>query len=69
MLILSRNYDDEVFFYDKTTGKELGSIKVCRIHGQQVRLGFTFDNNICILRDKVINEHGTPLPGGTLQKP
>ncbi len=55
LILTSRPIDGPIWLIDEDTGQET-QINVIAVEGQQVRLMFTAEDNITILRDKIYKE-------------
>ena len=56
MLVLSRTRSSEVILIDAATGREIARVRVSDIRGDNVKLGFTADSNVKIMRAELVED-------------
>lgn len=60
MLVLSRERGERVKLVDQATGRVIGTVTLCDIRGNAVRIGFHFDDSVRILREELTPEKLAP---------
>lgn len=55
MLKLTQVLGDSIYIFDKT-GRQIAKVKYVELKGKQIALGFDADDDITILREKVLLE-------------